>query len=666
MMASLLSFFHVSTQAELLWVVFGFAAQLFFTARFLVQWLASEKARKSVMPVAFWYFSMLGGVMLLAYAIHRSDPVFILGQALGVVIYARNLWLIHQEGFIRRFPGLMERANIEGLPTAFAKAMQGGASLVAKRPAAILLVVCALAMLPGFFSIPVVDRDEARFSQATHQMLETGDYVTPHLGSETRFKKPIGIYWLQAAAVKLTGMAESAPIWAYRIPSLLAAMASVLLVWRMGRRLFGPQAGFMAAVLLAVTPILETESRLAKTDSVLLLCAVLAQSALLTAYFGKAKPWTTPLLFWGALGAGILIKGPIVPLLSGLTVLALVAWERKAEWLKALRPLVGVPFMLLMVLPWFLIIAIQHGGDFFQESVGKDLLGKVAAGQESHGAWPGTHLLTAPLAYWPGFFFVLMALPWVWKERHRPEVRFCIAWLVPFWLVFELIVTKLPHYTLPAIPAALLLAGAALVDGLEGHSRRWRRLLPALSVLPGLVLAIGLPVAYRVLGGDMPPVLAILLSVVAVACGLLAAIVALKDRAKDSLGFLVGQAICVSILAFGLLMPRLDMLWLSPRLAEAVRTQATCPDPQIMVSGMGEASLLFYLGSNTTFGEGADAAAFLRQAGCRVVMVEARQKTVFEQGLTSDASPHHLQTVAGMNLATGKKMLFEVFDNTRP
>lgn len=90
----LMTFFRVDTAVELAWVFFGFFAQLMFTGRFLVQWLASEKARKSVMPVAFWYFSLAGGVMLLAYAIHRADPVFIMGQALGVVIYSRNLWLI--------------------------------------------------------------------------------------------------------------------------------------------------------------------------------------------------------------------------------------------------------------------------------------------------------------------------------------------------------------------------------------------------------------------------------------------------------------------------------------------------------------------------------------------------------------------------------------------
>ncbi|RLL62187.1 lipid-A-disaccharide synthase N-terminal domain-containing protein [Paenirhodobacter hankyongi] len=86
---------HVGSMTELLWVIFGLAAQLMFTARFLLQWIASERAKDSVMPVAFWYFSLAGGVMLLAYALYRADPVFILGQALGVVIYARNLWLIY-------------------------------------------------------------------------------------------------------------------------------------------------------------------------------------------------------------------------------------------------------------------------------------------------------------------------------------------------------------------------------------------------------------------------------------------------------------------------------------------------------------------------------------------------------------------------------------------
>ena len=87
----------VESWAEFWWVVFGLGGQLLFTARFLVQWIASERARRSVVPIAFWYFSIGGGAILLAYAIYRADPVFIFGQSMGLFIYLRNLWLIHAE-----------------------------------------------------------------------------------------------------------------------------------------------------------------------------------------------------------------------------------------------------------------------------------------------------------------------------------------------------------------------------------------------------------------------------------------------------------------------------------------------------------------------------------------------------------------------------------------
>jgi lipid-A-disaccharide synthase-like uncharacterized protein len=84
------------TTGELIWLGVGFTAQLMFSMRFIVQWIASERARRSVMPEVFWYFSFMGGAMLLAYAIHRMDPVFILGQSMGLIIYARNIYFIWQ------------------------------------------------------------------------------------------------------------------------------------------------------------------------------------------------------------------------------------------------------------------------------------------------------------------------------------------------------------------------------------------------------------------------------------------------------------------------------------------------------------------------------------------------------------------------------------------
>lgn len=97
MIDSLLEYFNITSTRDLIWLTIGIVAQLMFSMRFLIQWISSEKARKSVMPVAFWWFSILGGLLLLAYGLYRGEPVIILGQAFGIVVYARNLWLIHAE-----------------------------------------------------------------------------------------------------------------------------------------------------------------------------------------------------------------------------------------------------------------------------------------------------------------------------------------------------------------------------------------------------------------------------------------------------------------------------------------------------------------------------------------------------------------------------------------
>lgn len=82
---------------EQVWLIVGFTGQLFFTARFLVQWLTSERARRSIVPKAFWYFSIGGGITILCYAIHREDPVFIVGQASGLIIYLRNIYFLSRD-----------------------------------------------------------------------------------------------------------------------------------------------------------------------------------------------------------------------------------------------------------------------------------------------------------------------------------------------------------------------------------------------------------------------------------------------------------------------------------------------------------------------------------------------------------------------------------------
>ena len=97
MIDAMLAFLHVDSPGEAVWVLIGLFGQLLFTARFLVQWISSERARRSIIPTAFWYFSIAGGLILLSYAVYRKDPVFILGQSMGLFIYLRNIWLIRTE-----------------------------------------------------------------------------------------------------------------------------------------------------------------------------------------------------------------------------------------------------------------------------------------------------------------------------------------------------------------------------------------------------------------------------------------------------------------------------------------------------------------------------------------------------------------------------------------
>lgn len=97
MLDTLAAWINVQTRTELIWVMIGLGGQLAFTARFLVQWIASEREGRSVIPIAFWYCSVVGGSILLCYALYRADPVFILGQSMGLSIYLRNLVLIARE-----------------------------------------------------------------------------------------------------------------------------------------------------------------------------------------------------------------------------------------------------------------------------------------------------------------------------------------------------------------------------------------------------------------------------------------------------------------------------------------------------------------------------------------------------------------------------------------
>src|SRR5438270_2074790 len=273
------------------------------------------------------------------------------------------------------------------------------------------LLLCALLLfLPGFFNIPAIDRDEARFAQATKQMVESGDFVDIRFQGDVRYKKPVGIYWLQSAVVE-TASALGLPraqlrIWVYRVPSLIGAIGAVLLTYWTALAFVTRRGAVLAALMMCSSVLLGVEARLAKTDAMLLLAVVAAMGALAKVYLSWQRgedpehpPWSWPAIFWTAVAGGVLLKGPLILMFVALTIVTLAILDRGAAWLWRLRPVWGLMWSLVLVLPWFVAIFWRAGGAFFTDSIAGALLSKLAA-QDSHGSPPGLVPVSVWLRFW--------------------------------------------------------------------------------------------------------------------------------------------------------------------------------------------------------------------------------------------------------------------------
>jgi 4-amino-4-deoxy-L-arabinose transferase-like glycosyltransferase len=504
------------------------------------------------------------------------------------------------------------------------------------RAAVFLVLVSLVSFLPGFFNIPPVDRDEARFAQATRQMIESGDYVDIRFQDEVRYKKPVGIYWLQAAAVK-TGEAVGIPeahttIWLYRLPSLFGAIGAVLLTYWAALVFVSRRIAYLAGLMMATSVLLGVEARLAKTDAMLLLCCVAAMGVMARAYLrqslGRDVGWGHAFILWTAIAVGILVKGPLILMVTGLAAVALCIADRSARWLLRLRPAPGIIWVLLLVLPWFVAIMAKSGDSFLQESVGQDLLSKILHGQETHGAPPGYYLALFWLTFWPAAPLAAVAAPAVWRERRVPTARFLIAWVVPSWIVFELVMTKLPHYVLPLYPAIAILIAREIEQRALSHNPHLTRttvmwpffaaLLPAAAII-ALIWMRG---QFGWLAWPFAAGSAIF--------GFYAWRLYDVEGAERSLVRASIAAQFMTIAVVGVAVPLMRPIFPSGQLAEMVRLSG-CRDPIVAAAGYHEPSLVFLVGTRTLLVDGATAAEILRQGSCRLAIIESRQERAFAQ-----------------------------------
>ena len=530
-----------------------------------------------------------------------------------------------------------------------------------------LVLLCAALYLPGLASLPAMDRDESRFMQASRQMAQTGDTIRIRFLDKARNKKPAGIHWMQAASVKLLSTPESTALWPYRLPSVLGATIAVLFAFALGLLFLDRRGAFLGAALLASSFVLVVEAHTAKTDAALLGAIVATQYALARLYIdgrsGAVTGWRVAILFWAALAVGILIKGPVPVAVVFLTLAALLVTDRQARFLRSLRPLVGLPLLLLIAAPWYFAIVLADD-TFLREAGGRDFLGKLLAAQEQHGAPPGAYALILIVAFAPASLFVWQALRWGWDWRREAAVRFCLCWILPFWLVLELTPTKLPHYILPTFPALALLIAMAVQAAEAGEFRWLRHWATRTLYIVGLVpiggfaiLAFLLPIAA---GNGV--VWAGLIPILAVAAVSLYTVPRLwRGEIRPALLASAFAAPLVFAPVLSAVAPAVSDLWISREIGRRVAALDLPAGTRFFASGYTEPSLAFYLGSGLRLTSPAAPGARLPDRNWLAAIRDDRAANFRAAMARRGIAVRAVGTVSGLNYSRGRRTTVTLF-----
>jgi len=338
----------------------------------------------------------------------------------------------------------------------------------------------------GTWSLPLIDRDEPRFAEASREMIQRGNYVVPYFNNQLRLDKPPLTYWAQVASYHIFGEND----FAARFPSAIAAALTALLIVLWGRRMGGEKLGWWAAIIFTLSLQTFVHAKAAVADMWLVLFMTLAHWAgyeLLYRSDTNTEHRTLNLnnrrflwwwIFYLSLGLGFLAKGPIAwtPL---LTVAVVIIYTRDWQLLRRLNFVGGVLLTLSVVALWGIPALIQTHGEFFSIGIGRHVIGRSLTTMEGHGASSlGVYVLLLPfyfIALFVSFFPWSIKLPLLsktlWHRRDGTDDYLLIGTAVIF-VIFTLVSTKLPHYTLPAFPLLALLVARHWNQRAAVESRR--------------------------------------------------------------------------------------------------------------------------------------------------------------------------------------------------
>ncbi|MGZ4966908.1 MAG: ArnT family glycosyltransferase [Chthoniobacterales bacterium] len=368
---------------------------------------------------------------------------------------------------------------------------------------ALLFVASLFFHLAGTWTLPLIDRDEPRFAEASREMLERSDYVVPYFNNRYRFDKPPLTYWFQTLSYR--AFAEND--FAARFPSAVAASLTALLIFAWSRRIDGERLAWWAAIIFTLCLQTFVHAKAAVADMWLVLFVTSAHWAgyellrdklTAAASRGSAKWWW---IFYLSLGCAFLAKGPIgwTPL---LTVAATLLFLTNANLNRRFLFPLGIVVTLVVVAAWGIPALLRTHGEFLRVGIGHHVIERSVVAMEGHGGGSFIGYIAALPFYFVAIFISFFPwsfkLPWLtrrlWRERD-PLDNYLIAGSAIVFLVFTLVKTKLPHYTLPAFPLLALLLAKALVR--LTHSERFVRRASFTALALALLAVLATPLATR-------------------------------------------------------------------------------------------------------------------------------------------------------------------------
>lgn len=361
--------------------------------------------------------------------------------------------------------------------------------------ATLLLLLAAAAVLfsANIGGYDLWPADEPRYGQVAREMLQSGDYLAPHINDEPYLEKPPLLFWLIAT---VSAPVDDVTEWTARVPSVIAALMVLCFTFLLARRLYGDRVAFWAVVILAVSVRFWWQARTVQIDMLLTACMTGALLAFWQWHTDRRMRYL--LLFYAAVALGLLAKGPPA-LVFPLLLIVVFYWGRPAyrkqmHWVAGM--LASIAVASLWMIPARMSVADETAAaDAAQAQIGNELQRQILERLftiGNHAQWPWYYLVeTLPVDWLPWTLFAPYMIYYVWKRRRAgDEMRLLLAWTIPALIFFSTSIGKRAVYILPLFPVIAILFSVSILDLMDSPREVWRRRTAWAWVVFLLLLAI--------------------------------------------------------------------------------------------------------------------------------------------------------------------------------